>query len=425
MTGKKPPAAKKEPETPAAPAKPTPKPAAAAPKPVTPPPAEPNYEAIAEAAGRGAASAIAKAGDRPPTAPKPEDGLNDKQRRTLEVLKRLEVEYKDNIGKAKAYVESVQKANEYRKAWEAQNPGQKFDPDDEAHDEFFKDNDVDWDDEEFADVQALIRAEKVAKQTSDQLAPKLADIDRREALRAAEPAVMGQQINAARGFWSELGEEYAKVLDQTGGIDAAEVQRLNGEDPNRVLAFQRAQIVENFAAELHRLTLVSKDGHPLYPYNPKDEGHKFIAEFIADQEAAMQALPPEQQLDEHGRRFVTADEYYNMTEHRQRYHWRFTDAHLSHIFALKQAQEVKALLAAENEKFEKTASARGYVKNGDGGKVTPPAGGTSVPKPVAATERPTSPASTVEPMVARPGGRGQGSDNPATSSFLNRWLGRG
>lgn len=429
MTGKKAPADKKPDGTPAAPGAAAPgapaKPKVAKPKPALP--QDPDYEKIAEAAGRGAASAMAKAkGEGTATPPKPDDGLNDKQKRTLSVLERMEKEYpEDNTGIAKAFAESVKKAVAYQKAWEAGNPGKKFDADDDEHEDFFKENEVDWDEDDYADVVALLRAEQVAKRSTETLTPKLEEINRREQLRLAEPRVMAQQITAARGFWKELGDEYAKVLDEHGGIAMAEVERLRTEDPARAIAFETAQHVESFAAELHRLTLQDSEGKPLYPFNEKLPAHQFIAEFIANEEASMQALDPEQQLDDKGRRFATAEEYFAMTPARQKHYWRFTDADLSHIYASREAARVKAAIAAENEKFEKTASARGYVRNGSGGNPAAQPPVTSVPTPALTTAKPTSPAGTVEPLGAPMSKAGNRGNNSASSSFVNRWLGRG
>lgn len=421
MTGKKPPAAKVEPATPTPP-KPTAKPKVT--PPATPPPEPINYEAMAEAAGRGAAAAMAKANEKKTPGAAGEVELNDKQKRTMEVLTRMEQEYPANKGKAKEYAESVRKVEAYKKSWEAQNPGEIFNADDDQHNAFFEANEIDWDEDEYADTMALIRAEKVAEKTSAKLTPKLQEIDRREQLRQAEPAVMGQQIQAARSFWKELGDDFAKVLDEHGNIALPEVERLRAEDPTRDIAFKAATNVESFAAELHRLTMQDSEGKALYPFNDRNPAHIFIADFISDKEAAMQALPVEQQLDGQGRRFATAEEYHAMTPHRQKYYWRFTDADLSSIYASQQADEVKAMLARENEKFEKTASARGYSKSNGAGSPAATQAAAAAAHSTNTGSKPSSPAGTVEPRLAPNQSRNGKGDESATSSFANRWLGR-
>lgn len=296
---------------------------------------------------------------------------------------------------------------------------------------------MDLDDDDYADTLALLRAEQVAKKTSETITPKIAEMDRREQLRQSEPMVLGQQVNAARAFWDAFAEQgvdadgkptttnaFGKILDERGEIVRTEIDRLRGEDPNREIAFQVAERVEAFAGELHRLTLTDSEGNPLYPYNPKIPTHQFIADFIADKEAAMQALPAEQQLDEHGRKFVTADEFHAMTPHRQRYYWHFTDAQLSHIFAVTQAEQVKAMMQRENEKFEKTATARGYAKTDAAGKPAAPAAPAAAPTPPASAPKVESPAGLIEPRLAPNPGRSRNSNENATTSFVNRWLGR-
>lgn len=431
MTGRKPPAAKKEAAAPAAPKAAAP--AAPKPKPLVPPPEPVNYEALAEAAGRGAAAAIAKSQSQPnqrATQAEIQDELSEKQKRTLEILQRMEKEYPDSAGISKAYTVSLKKALDYQGIWESQHPGETFDPGDSEHDQFFEANDIDWDDDEYMETLAIMRAEVAANKAAEKITPRIAAIDRREHLRQLEPQIVSQQINAARSFWSELGDEYKDVLFNTPGkagdgqLNMTEIERLRTEDPARELAFQVAQNVEAFASELHMLTLEDSERKPLYPYNPQNEAHRFIANFIQDEEAAMKELPVEQQLDQHGRRFATADEYFAMTPHRQNYYWHFTDADLAHIYAGNQAAVVKAALAQENEKFEKTATARGYTKNGTASTPaqSPPATTTASNRPYG--QRTMSPAGTVEPRLAPTQGQGQNGQNSASSSFVNRWLGR-
>lgn len=389
----------------------------ARPVPPSPAPEPPDYEKIAEASSRGFAEAMRKKDETP--APK----LDAKQQRTMEVLQRLEKLHPEYAGRSNEYVESLAKLKAYKTQWQQENPGVAFDPDGDEHNDFFEKNDVDWDDQHFKDAEDALREDKIAGRITETTNVKLRQLEAKELLREAMPKVYARQAEVAKGYFAALGEDYAKVLDATGSIDRAEITRLIEADPIKEAVFQAAQGVEAFAGELHKLTLTDPTGNAIYPFNEKDAGHKFIAQFILDAEAQKKSLPPADQLDEHGRRFATGDEYGAMTPEKRKLHWRFNDRDLAEIYASFEAERVKTAIEAEEKRIERITKARGYKKADDEqSSRSTYAERLNGARPEG--ETPHSPAGTVEPRLAQQRKGGTGSEESSQSGWLGTIYGR-
>lgn len=424
MTGRKPAekVADKPPEKPPGDTEPKPKPAAKPKAKATTAAPEPDYEKIAEASGRGFAKAMAETQPAKKEKDTPDDGLTEDQRETVSVLERMGKDYPQYASLAKEFSEASRRAKDYQTRWEAANPGHAFDPEADEHNDFFEKNDVDWNDAHFNRTIARIEAEKAAEKATAKSSEKLSELESKDQLRESEPKVRAQSIATARDYFKELGADYAKVLNDDGSINREEIKRMTDEDPVRQAVFEAAHGVEGFAAELHRLTLVDPKGRPLYAFNKDNPNHQFIALFAQDEEAAMKALPAEDQVSD-GKRFATADEHAAMTPEKRRHYWHYTDRDLSRIYAAREAQRVQALVENESKRLEEFATKRGWKKP-DGDKPT----GSSTAKngeiPAQATEKPISPAGISEQPLARTSSGGRPGNKDKTSSFLERFLGR-
>lgn len=407
-------------------AKPAAKPAAA--KPIQTPPAEPpDYDKIAEAAGRGVAEAMSKKKDEPTK----ESGFRPKEKQTVEVLERMGKLYPDDAAIAAKYSESIRRTLEYQADWKKKNPGHAFDPEADEHNDFFEKNDVDWDDDHFKEAEDAIREDKSVARASEKLERKLKELEAKESFIADRPKIAVLQASAAKGFFNQFSvgdknvpaqNEYDKVLDVRGNIDLTEVNRLIESDPIKEHVFQTAQNVEAFVEELYKLTPKDKHGELItYPFDVLKEElvkdkhgesvtiytldtqkHHDIAQIVAHVEAAVRDMTPSGQLDEHGRRFASLAEFKGMTDEKRKYYWALTAKELNTIYAANQANRVKDFIASEEVRIEKIAKARGYAK-----PQAPKPSDES--KPV--SETPRSPAGTVEPRTTQPAGDANGSGN--------------
>jgi len=396
-----------------------PKAAAAVEKKVVPmviPPEPVDTAAIASAAASAAVAAVTKssAAAKSDVVSEPEISEDDKE--TIAVLERMEKEWPDTYkGRAKKYVESVAKAQKYQSDWESRNRGAAFDPEASEHDEFFKANEVEWNDVHFNKAIAKMEADKAGEAIERREAAKSKAVEEENRLLKATPAITMRRAETAKTLFSALGDDYKAVLNDDGSINGAEIKRLTEEDPLREIAFQAANRAEFFAQEIYKVT------NQLVKFNEKDPNHQFIAEFVAKQEASMQALPAESQLNAKGQRFATAEEYAAMTPARRDYFWRFNDKDISDLYAESEASTAKTAIAAEEIRAQKVAERRGFKKV----EVAATAG-RQEPEPMKeitpVVEKPVSPASGVAPRPAQQSGVKPDDGQNKADSFTSLWL---
>lgn len=409
---------------PAAPASPTPpapqpkrKPAAA-PMPIPPPDVDP--EAIATAAATAAVAAIKK-GETPATPKTPQDqyeGLDDDEKETIQVLERMEADFGDSYKNLpKRYAESLKKAKNYQKDWEAKNPGQKFNPEDDEHNEFFDANEVDWKDMDFNRALARIENDKVLSKEKAKDDREKSELAARNRILEEKPVVERRRRETAKTLFAALGDDYKAVINEDGSINSAEVKRLIDEDPLREITFDAASRTEQFAEDLHLLY------SGLVKFNEKNQNHAYIANFVEQQEKAMIELPAAQQLNDIGQRFATSEQYQAMTPARRAYYWRFTDKDIAELYAEFEASEAKNRIAEEENRVLKAAERRGLkkVEAAPGGQG---AGVGGEPPQAPPVEKPVSPEGTVAPREAQPASGGAGGGKNATKDFLSRWIGK-
>ena len=395
---------------------------AAAPMPMPPP--EVDVEAIATTAATAAVAAIKgseKGGKNDPGAKKEDDlgeGLDEEEKETLQVLSRMESDFGDSYkGLPKRYAESIKKAKKYQADWEAANPGKKFDAEDDEHNAFFEENEVDWRDMDFNRALARIENDKVVARDKAKEDREKSELATKNRLLEERPVVEKRRRETAKTLFSALGDDYKSVINDDGSINGAEVKRLIDEDPIREVVFDSASRTEQFAEDLHLLY------KGLVKFDEKNQNHNFIAGFVEEQERIMRELPQDQQLNERGQRFATAQEYAKMTPARQQYYWRFTDENIAELYAEHEAKHAKKAIEDEEKRVLKAAEKRGLKKveapkppEGESGE-----GGEQPSNPV---EKPISPEGGVAPRGAQPVGGAAGGGKNATKDFLSRWIGK-
>lgn len=406
-----------KPQTPAA--TPRRKPAAA-PMPIPPP--EVDAESIATAAATAAVAAIKGAEkNQPDPKPKKEDkyeGLDDEEKETAQVLERMEADFGETYkGLSGRYSESLRKAKTYQKEWEKNNPGEKFDPEAAEHNAFFEENEVDWKDMDFNRALARIENDRVQSKRTREEQREKEELAAKNRVLEEKPKIIARRRETAKTLFAALGDDYKAVINDDGSINGAEVKRLIEEDPLREITFDAASRTEQFAEDLHLLY------SGLVKFDDKNQNHAYIAGFVDEQEKAMLELPTEQQLNERGQRFATAEQYQAMTPARRQYYWRFNDKDIAELYAEREAITAKNQIAAEENRVLKAAERRGLkkVEAAPGAEAKPGAGEPPQPPPV---EKPVSPEGGVAPREAQPAGGGAGAPKNATKDFLSRWTGK-
>lgn len=400
-----------------------PKPAAVAPKrkqPIAPLPIpEVDIESIAKVAATAAVAATKEAKPAEPEKPAADkyEGLDDEEKETIQVLERMETDFEQYKGLPKRYAESLRKAKKYQKDWEGKNPGQKFDPESDEHNAFFEENEVDWRDMDFNRALARMENDKVQAKNNAKDDREKKELEAKNRLHEEQPKIIKRRRETAKTLFTALGDDYKAVLNDDGSINGAEVKRLIEEDPLREITFDAASRAEQFTEDLHLLYT------GLAKFDEKNQNHSFIASFVEEQEQIMRSLPAENQVNNQGQRFATAQEYAAMSPARRQYYWRFTDTDIAELYAEREALNAKNLIANEEKRVLKAAERRGLKKveatpSGEGGQPK----GEQTPQPPA--EKPISPEGAIAPREAPSSAGASGAGKNVTKDFLSRWVGK-
>lgn len=343
-----------------------------------------------------------------PAAIDPLTGLTAQQKKRLTVIQHMETMNPVNKGKGDAYVAAAKKLATYQSEWEAnpENKGKRFNVDDEEHELFMVNNDVDIDPDEFNEAMADMRADEKTKAAMKPIEErfKLEDENKKLAARAAEvaPTITTHAKATALTLFGQLGDVYKGVLDQGGTVVPAEVKRLLDENPVNEEIFKIAQQTETVASELMRIaTGVSQ-------FNDKLPLHVHIAEFAINQDAEMMKLPQDQRYND-GKLFAAMDEWNKLTPKQRETRWHLTDVDLSTLYAVEQADRAKKMLETEEKKFTALAERRGLKPV------------TAAPRVVPHEDR--SPSGAVAPMVTTKSAQAKLPENNSIKPLLKRLVG--
>ena len=348
----------------------------------------------------------------------PTANLGPKQKRTYTVLARMELANPENKGKAKQYLDSQSKFQEYKSKWEQDHPGKKFDIEDEDHSEFLSANDVSYDADEYTEALADLKAEERAASAMKPLEEKLRqqEYEVKMAKRAADmvPRIDGHQKITAKVFFNQLGDPFKGVLDERGAVVRPEIDRMVKENPANVKVFQAAQQTELVAGELMKIAT------GLVEFSDKNPVHVAILGFANKQEREMMALPADQRMNDEGKAFAPSAEWNKMTESQRKTHWTYSDAELSTLYAFEMADFAKKEIERSDKEFNERLDKMGIKR---------PASTTPAPtaaKPVATPEQPRtqerSPAGAVAPRMAPVAGQSKNTNSP-TKPLLQRLVG--
>lgn len=400
-------------------------------KPPTPPAqpaAEPDYEKIAEAAGRGVAAAI-KRTEADSKADEPLADLSPDEREFHEAYAQMEKDYGDQYkGLAKRYLDSLKAADEWETKWLETHPGQELNESNQEYQDFVAKNAVKYSDLHLHKSLARIEAEKMVKAEREKGSAEVEDLKRDQKLAKAVPAIIAQRAASAREYFTALGDEFKDVLDAAGNINREAIGKLLEADPLKQIALTTAEHVEGFADELYRLS------NALTPFDSNNGAHSFIASFVAENEsyleqlpadeqaAFVEKLPPALQADKVGRRFATAEKYGKLTAAQRAHYFRLRNEDVAYLYAVSQAESARKAIAAEEKRVDELAAKRGFKKVDAVSQATT-ATAAPPPPPTPPTPIPPSPSGSIEPRQALPSGGGTAPKKNAADSFTAQWLG--
>lgn len=411
------------------------KPKAPAPKakPAQPPPPALTAADIAAATAEGVARGMAKPVEKePPKVAEPAQ-LGESDQRKVAVLKKMEELYGDKNPKYKGisdkYAESLTALQDYAKKWEADHPGQTFDEEAPEHEEFFKAHDVDWADDDFDEARIAEAADRIVDQKLKPTQKELESLQKENRLNKSQAAIKAAQDDAARTFWSKLGNEFTDIVDGNGNVNAAKLEDLAKADPEGLrLMIDAARAIDVESAEIHKLYsgLVENDvkGNP---------AHRNINAFVANMEQALMKRPIQERTNEGGKDFLPAVKYWNLPKAEREKYWTFTENDVKYMRVTDIAASVQKQIAQQEAAFVRWAKARGLPVEeapppGGNGAPPPEGGNAEAPEgeeapPAPAAEKPQSPSDAGGPRMAATRGNREESAQSAVSLFANRFLG--
>lgn len=414
------PGAAAAPAAPAAPAKPkkaAKKPAPPRVEPKAEPPPTLTAEQIAEAAARGVAGVI-KPG-APAAAPVAE--LTPAEERRVSILSHMEKMYPEKYpGIAAAYKTSLLELQRYAEKWEAEHPGEAFDENADEHSAFFAKHPVDWEDDDFTEAVADIRATaKVAEQTkaSEQ---RMSKLERGERLRQAAPEIGEHQTAGAIVFWGNTTADLKDVVKPDGSVDTALLIEHSKKDPIAYTA--RVNAANQLNTEVSELYKVMNG---LEDFNPKNAAHVAIGNFASEMERDLIRRPDEEQRDQHGRKFAPAKEYWKMPkERREEFFWTFSPAELAALRGHSLAGQTEKMIAAEHKRQREYALAMGWKPPEGGETAAPGAAAAAAPELEPTDGKPRSPSSGGDSRLQARSAGAAGTAEDFLSAFGKKQLGQ-
>jgi hypothetical protein len=345
-------------DTPPAPVK---KPDAAAPKPakkkavVAAAPAAPTAMEIGTAVAAEVVKAIKPAEKAVEKVAEPEMDASDKK--TLSNLAHMEQLQPDKYkGLADKYKEGISKLAAYADEWEKANPGKEFNQEDEEHKKFIEEITPNWDEDDYIEAVADQRTKKAVEEVKKENAGKFSDIERRERLIASAPEVEKVKVNAARQFFKALGDDYADIVAENGAVNAEKFKALGTTDPviHSILITQE-QGLETITAEAHKIF------QNLVPFDPKNQTHATLDNFVLSKERQLLGKPKDEQLNQAGKPFLSSMDYFKLPVKDRENFWTFNKADVETLLVMATTKQAKKLIDAETKKFEAMCKAKGIA----------------------------------------------------------------
>ena len=306
------------------------------------------------------ANEVVKAGQKTAMeAAKPvEPELTPKQKRDHAVLKRIEESNPARAGVAAKYLDSQKKFAAYKSAWELEHKGEAFNPEAAEHEAFVSANEVTYDQDEYMEALADIKAEERTAKAMEPITKKFEteEQQRKQQARVAElvPKIVTHQKTTALVFFNQMGDDFKGVLDDGGTLVVDKMKTLTDANPATKRVFGLAEQTEKFAGQVMAIAA------GLAMFDEKSPLDREIFEFANKQEAAMQALPDEKRVNENGQEFCTAADYAKMNAAQRKDYWTLSDTDLSALYAVEKAAEAKKIIEDDAKEFNARLIQMGY-----------------------------------------------------------------
>lgn len=287
------------------------------------------------------------------------ESLTPKQRSKHEVLVEMAKASPDRYSALPSeYLTSLKASDAYKAEWQKQNPGKRFDHNDEEHDGFFNSVEPVYDEDDYSDTRTAMKMRPLEEKlkSTEKLAEKLTKIEEQAEVRRVEPVASQAGMAAAVEVLRQIDPTLPDKLKTPEAVKAAQEA---DPDMHEIVVTHARRAAELVGVGVRML---ESGGKGVDTASPEVKAFLSAKNSI---EAQIKALPREDQVDQEGRRFATWDEYIQLTtadpQAASRY-WFLDQKNLAAAIPAAESNLAKQKIAQLNDGFDKRASARGYMK---------------------------------------------------------------
>lgn len=236
--------------------------------------------------------------------------LPPEQAEQFEVMSELEqLNPKKYEGIVEKYQDYLTRAQEYQKQWQKENPNQRFDHNDEEHQEWVAQNEPQIDSRDWANAQAELKVRRVEEKFQRELKKERFDNEVKEFQRAGITSELNDLLK-------EIDQDSYKVLSEKGA------QGLRDADPEAYEIFNyQAEVFRDHAVELKKLM----DGAGLYQFDPRNPVHSKLDQIASTVEQKLKSAPRSQQVRD-GKLFATFNDLSAMPPSERGNYWTISYA---------------------------------------------------------------------------------------------------
>lgn len=247
--------------------------------------------------------------------------------------------------------EAATKETKYIEAWEEQHPDEAFDPEDSAHNVFYKKTFPEIPEHDFEVAKDSLKEARIEAKLDAKYKSQIEAIQKEKAADKLAPVIqqrVGDVIESALG-----------AIDESLASIARDPQKLNAlQESNPIAADVVGAIHQSFSPLMVANIGVHQGTVEFSHQNPT---HVALFNLAQEIERKTSAAPLEQRMDAQGRVFATRAQFQQMSPEEQAQHWFVDQDVLAYVIAQKAAHTAKEWYDSAQEKHKKWAKANGIT----------------------------------------------------------------
>jgi hypothetical protein len=322
-------------------------------KPKRKPRVEPEDEEddVADRIEKGFEKVAKKLEKQAPKEEKPSDSnsLSKRDADKLRVFEEMAKEKSDEYGNLPSQFKAfVAKEAKYKAAWEKKNPGETFDPTADDHSEFYEQNEPVFDQDDYVDARAELKASEAFERKQKALEEKMSEREKK-----------AQFEKTAKEAISDVGDALATALKG----EKTDLKSLASEDPVQAKYVKEAQgELENLVEELFKVFTMDPNSKK---FDQNDKVHSVLYKQLQSYEDQLLQMEPQETMMGQ-KRFTTIDRFAKMSPDQQARHWSvFVEPKLVKDYLVQDfSAMVKAKISEDEQLWEKRVSKNSGQQNG-------------------------------------------------------------